>query len=168
MILKRIATVAAVSAGAFALVAGPASALVTFDPATGSGFVGKGDVQLALNYNNKQLNDNASSLKFTYEGITVSETSWVCTNPKNENIQERERTTTTETAGVVSAIARDNKKQITGFNLDGFLGTPTGGITTEGNKLDSCPTGWSLTTPAGDPVEVSSTGGLFVNGVALS
>ena len=39
-----------------------ASASVTFNPATGTGFVGKGDVQLAYGWNNKQLQDNAVAL----------------------------------------------------------------------------------------------------------
>ena len=55
--------------------AGVAAAAVTFDPscpytpsnATGQcGFAGKGDVQLALGYNNTQMQKNAGSLAFTY------------------------------------------------------------------------------------------------------
>ena len=55
--------------------AGVAAASVTFDPTcpytpsngTGTcGFVGKGDVQLALGYNNSQMQKNAGSLLFTY------------------------------------------------------------------------------------------------------
>src|SRR5919199_5346652 len=54
---------------------GVAYASVTFDPtcpykpsnATGKcGFVGKGDVQLALGYNNTQMQKNAGNLHFTY------------------------------------------------------------------------------------------------------
>ncbi len=137
--------------------AGAVFAAVTFDPATGTGFVGKGDVQLAFGWNNKALNDNASGLSFT--ATSVTEQSWECQNPKNENIQERERTTTTQ--GIVSHIERDNKKQITGFILGGHDGSESTG--TEGNKLNSCPTNWALITPAGDPVPVEGAGGLFVN-----
>src|SRR5919198_969081 len=55
--------------------AGVASAAVTFDPscpftpsnATGKcGFVGKGDVQTVLGYNNDKMQKNASKLAFTY------------------------------------------------------------------------------------------------------
>lgn len=144
----------------------PAFAAVTFDPDTGTGFVGKGDVQLALGYNNKQLQDNASSLQFQAKSTKVTEVSWTCTNDRNENTQERERTTTTTTQGVVSSIARE-RNQITGFNLTGYQGETTSS-TTEGNPLNSCPSGpWTLTTPAGDPEVIDSTTVLTVNGVEL-
>ena len=50
-----------------------------------------------------------------------AEVSWVCTNDRNEQTQERARTTETETQGVVSAAARE-RNQITGFNLTGYQG----------------------------------------------
>jgi hypothetical protein len=166
--MKRIAAAAAAAGFALVLSAGSALAAVTFDPATGTGFVGKGDVQLALGYNNKQLQDNADSLVFAYVGEVVTEVSWVCTNSNNENLQERARTTTTSVEGVVDAVARE-RNQITGFNLNGYDGTVEKSETTEGPAVNSCPSGpWTLTSPAGDPEEVSSTGGLTVNGVALN
>ncbi len=141
---------------------------VTFDAATGTGFVGKGDVQTALGYNNKQLNDNAGSLIFTYSATTVQETSWECVNQNNDKVQERERTTTTEVSGIVSHTERDNKRQITGFRLSGF-GEMTSMSSTEGPKLNSCPNANSTyvldSTVVGEPVVTG--GGLFVNGVAL-
>src|SRR5215204_6817953 len=133
--MKRIAPVGASAfavlmlMGAFSLPA--AFAAVTFDPATGTGFVGKGDVQTALGYNNKQLQDNAGSLQFTFVSTTVSETSWECTNENNDKVQERERTTTTETTGVIDSIARE-RNQITGFNLMGFSGDPVTDSSTDG------------------------------------
>lgn len=157
-ILLTSATAASFAA-ALALAA-PATAAVNFDPATGIGFVGKGDVQLAFNLSNAQLQKEAGNVSFAAVTENVSETFWVCTNTKNETTQERERTTTTTTSGVVSGVARDGKKQITGFNLTGYAGTPTTSTpTTEGPAANSCPTNWVLTTPAGDPV-VTSTGEL--------
>jgi hypothetical protein len=130
---------------------------VTFDPATGTGFVGKGDVQLIFGWNNKALQDNAASVQFRASTEEVTEVSWECTNANNENIQERARTTTTTTQGVVSNIARV-KNQITGFNLTGYSAGSTSTSETEGPPLNSCPSGpWSLTTPAGDPEVVSSS-----------
>jgi hypothetical protein len=151
--------------------AGVRAMAVTFDPGTGTGFVGKGDVQLKFGWNNKALNDNADSVEFRVKSEVVTEVSWECTNSNNDNIQERERTTTSSTQGVVSHIARDNKKQITGFNLTGKGTSTTEGSTTDGPALNSCPSDnspsdnspWSLTTPAGAPVEISSTGGLQVS-----
>lgn len=167
--MRKIATFVVGSVAALGLAAGPAAAAVTFDEGTGTGFVGKGDVQLALNLNNAQVQQQASTIagEFTYAATTVTEVSWICTNTKNENLQERERTTTTETSGVVAGVTRDSKKQVTGFNLTGYSGTPTESSATDGPAVNSCPTNWVLTTPAGDPVEISSTGGLFVRGVPL-
>lgn len=146
---------------------GIAYAAVTFDAENGTGFVGKGDVQTALNLNNAQLQAQADSLEFTSVSTVVTEVEWTCTNSNNQNLQVRERTTTTSIAGVVSSTARV-KNQITGFNLTGYSGTPTESSKTEGNQLNSCPSGpWSLTTAAGDPEEVSSSSVLRVNGVEL-
>jgi uncharacterized protein YfaS (alpha-2-macroglobulin family) len=153
-----------VLAAVVVLAASAVSAAVTFDAETGTGFVGKGDVQLVFGWNNKQLQDNAELLQFRANSEVVTEVSWVCTNSNNQNTQERERTTTISIQGVVSAVARE-RNQVTGFILEGYDGDPTTSSTTEGNPLNSCPSGpWSLTTPAGDPVVVStSEGGLQVS-----
>jgi hypothetical protein len=144
-----------------------AMAAVTFDPVTGTGFVGKGDVQLALGWNNRQLQDNADNLQFEVISEVVTEVSWTCTNTNNENVQDRERTTTTSVEGVLNSVARE-RNQITGFNLTGYDGVAAVSGTTEGPALNSCPSGpWTLTTPAGDPEVVSSTSGIYVNGVLL-
>jgi hypothetical protein len=165
----KLATLAATAVAVTALAAAPAFAAVTFDAATGTGFVGKGDVQTALTLNNAQLNAQAATLVFTYNALTEQETSWTCVNDRNEQTQERERTTSTAVTGVVSVVSRDNKRQITGFNLTGFTGTPTTTATTEGPKLESCPNANSNyvlgSTVVGDATVVS--GGLFVNGISL-
>lgn len=59
-------------------------------------------------------------------------------------------------------MARDGKKQVTGFNLSPVGNTSSGSSSNEGQKLNSCPGSHTLTTPAGDPELVSSTGGLVV------
>lgn len=154
---------------ALASISTAAIAAVTFDPVNGTGFVGKGDVQLALGYNNKALQDNAASLEFTYESTTEQVTSWECVNDRNEQIQERSRTTTSETVGVVDAIARE-RNQITGFNLLGFDGSVSSVVDTDGPPLNSCPNANSSfvlgSTVVGDPVTLSGSG-LAVNGVPL-
>ncbi len=149
--------IAATTFAATLALGAPATAAVTFDPATGEGFVGKGDVQTAFAWNNSQLQSQAGNVSFAAKSETVTEVSWVCTNPRNENTQERQRTTRTSTSGVVSAVTRDNKKQVTGFNLSGYAGDATSTTNTGGNQLNSCPTNWALTTPAGDPVILSQT-----------
>lgn len=140
-----------------------AFAAITIDD-NGVGFVGKGDVQLAFGWNNAQLQSNASGVSFKLTDVseTVTEVSWQCTNSNNENIQQRERTTTSSssTVGLLESVARV-RNQITGFNINGFEGEPDGTpptTSTDGPQLNSCPSGpWSLTTPAGDPVVVSDS-----------
>ena len=156
----------AAAVAATALVSTAAFAIVTFDPATGTGFVGKGDVQLALGLNNAQI--QAASPVFTYAKTEVSEVTWECTNLRNEKVQERARTTTTSVSGVVSATARV-RNQITGYNLTGFSSSTSSSVT-DGPAINSCPNNastYELTLPAGEPVVTDSTGGLYVNGVAL-
>lgn len=148
----------------FASTAAFAQTTSTFDPATGTGFAAKGDVQLVLGLNNAGLQN--TPISFTYEAVVVSEVTWECTNDRNENVQQRERKTTSTVSGVVSSTARV-RNQITGFNLTGFGASTTSSSTTDGPPLNSCPTSNTLTSPAGDPVVISSTGGLFVNGVSL-
>jgi hypothetical protein len=130
--------------------------------ADGWGFVGKGDVQLALGWNNKQLQDNANNVTFRAVSTTVSEVSWTCTNSNNQNEQQRERTTTTTAQGVLSSVARE-RNQITGFNLTGYSSTSSSGSTSDGPQLNSCPSGpWALTVPAGDPVVIESSSAMQV------
>ncbi len=138
-------------------------AAVTFDPATGTGFVGKGDVQLIYGWNNAQLQANAGLVQF--RATTVSERSWECKriNPQGVEItQERERTTTS--TQLVSKIDRV-RNQITGFILDGYTGAPS--TTIDGPALNSCPSasaGWFLSVPAGDPVVIASGVAVSING----
>lgn len=163
--MRKITGTFALVLMALGLLVSSVGATVTFDPATGTGFVGKGDVQLALGYNNKQLQDNANNLVFTYESISVTETTWTCDKDSGPQTQERANTTTRTTQGVVSGVARVNN-QITGFNLNGFSGTPTSSTTTSGPSVDSCPSSWTaIDKIVGDPVVTG--GGLQVNGVVL-
>jgi hypothetical protein len=154
------------------LIAGSlAYAAVTFDPASGTGFVGKGDVQQALGLNNAQLQAQANTLKDQFYAVStvVSERTWTCTssNPQSTT-QERLRTTTETIQGVVAAVARE-RNQVTGFILEGYGGHPVEISETEGNVLNSCPNGpWSLTQPAGDPEVINSSTVLTVNGKELS
>jgi hypothetical protein len=151
----------------------PATATVTFDAGTGTGFVGKGDVQLALGWNNKQLQDNASGVSFTYEAVTAQETSWVCVNENNGHEQQRTRTETTTVSGVASSVTRDNSKgkdgPVTGFRLNGYAGGSSTSTSADGPPLLSCPNASSTfslgSVVVGEPQVLS--GGLRVNGVPI-
>ena len=44
---------------------------ITYDPTTGTGFVGKGDVQLVLGLNNAKIQAAAASLNFTQQTTEI-------------------------------------------------------------------------------------------------
>ena len=162
--------VMAILIGAFS-VTPSAHAAVTFDPTSGTGFVGKGDVQTVLGLNNAQLQAAAtaspSQIQFSVQKQTVEESSWTCDRDAGPQTQERARTTTTETSIVTSSTARSGPNQITGFNLVGYSGSPTIiSETHEGQAFGSCPTGWTAINVVG-PTVVSETGALYVNGKLL-
>ena len=134
--------------------AGAVFAAVTYDPATGTGFVGKGDVQLAFNLNNKQLQQNAKLVTFTYE--EVGEYTLLCkaddttrTNPRTGEVTVTpgaEKEFKNRTESVLSSLNGDPRQtkgqnQFTGFNLSGITSTVTTG--------QDCPGGF--------PTELSRT-----------
>ena len=142
-----------------------ASASVLFEPVTGTGFVGKGDVQLLFGWNNKQLQDNASGLTFTYKAD--EQYKYDCTFSvevgKDKVIEPRTQNRGKDTSvnGSVQYDAR-TQKQITGFILTGLGNTTTTGgeVPVDGG---SCP-GGPFNDGAISNVElVSSTGGLYVD-----
>jgi hypothetical protein len=141
--------------------AGAVFAAVTFDPATGTGFVGKGDVQTALGFNNKQLQDNVNNIQF--RTLKVTETTWTCDRDAGPQTQERANSTTTQ--GVVDTVARE-RNQITGFNLTGYSGAEEE-IGHEGPAVGSCPTGWTAINQSSQVIsstlQVSADGTNFVN-----
>lgn len=141
-VLAAVAAVASISV----------HASVTFDASTGTGFVGKGDVQSLYGWNNAGLQANAASVQFAAFGTSVVR--WECTNAKNAHVMVRERVTTG--GGLLVHEVRLNPQEgATGFPLLGYAAgvtTPT----TDGPALNSCPASenprqpspWSLTRPA--------------------
>lgn len=135
-IKSAVAVLATVAAAA-------AFAAVTFDPTSGSGFVGKGDVQLAFGWNNKQLQDNASFVSFSTEQTTQYAVTceWETeTGGKNSKIIDHAVTIkkTRNVQGAVNADPRAGKSQFTGFNLHGYGPvTEAGGVVPQVGE--SCP-----------------------------
>jgi opacity protein-like surface antigen len=159
--------IAMIAAAAAALAATSAQAEVIFDAATGTGFIGKGDVQLALGWNNKQLQDGASTLVVRAVSQESTETSWVCQNPANQNLREVSTETKTLIRGTVVLVAR-LRNQITGFNVTGYDGSESISTTTTGNLgVNECQRNWVLVESAGDPVFAGSNINMTVNGVDL-
>jgi hypothetical protein len=155
--LKTVAVAGLLAASSYAISA------VTFDPGTGVGFVGKGDVQLAFGWNNQALQANAAGVTFSYN-VTDSYTAtctWVTgEGTRGERTHNVDHTTMTRVNGIVAYEAR-TRNQITGFNLTGFgemtsVGTvPVVGGPCPGNAGNDGV--WSSVTANG------STGGLYVN-----
>lgn len=168
---RKITAVSAAFAGLM-LAAVPATAAVTFDPATGTGFVGKGDVQIVFSWSNKALQDNASKVDFRVNSVT--ETSWTCSKEVvqgNGVVRDivQERSTSSTTQGLVTSVARENSKgkdgAVTGFFLTGYEGGASVSVT-DGPAVGSCPAnpsgfvydGNAETTETGGGLEVTADG----------
>jgi hypothetical protein len=159
----------AATVGAAALVlstAAPALAAVTFDSATGTGFVGKGDVQLAFAWKNSTLQTNAKDVSFSYEAVDAYEA--VCTfitgdGTRGEKVHNVDHKTKSGVKAALSGDPRQTKgqNQFTGFNLSGFDGEPQtvgGEVPVEGGP---CPGNAGHDGTWTSVTWVSGTGGLY-------
>ena len=155
----RVPAVAALAAAALALTVTPASAVISFDPTTGTGSVGKGDVQTALGWTNKQLQDGAASLRFTTAYQYSSTTTWECTAADGTTVV---RSNGGGGSGVIvyGYEVRGGSK-VTGFVLTGRV-ADLGSSASGGPPTDSCLEGYVLTGPAGPPVVVDVAGPLQI------
>lgn len=156
---------------AVALVATTAFAAVTYDPGTGKGFVGKGDVQIPFSLNNQTMQTKAQSTFFHQENKeTYTFTCmWLTGNIQNIKQHFRDKKLRTD---VAKMLASDPRKtgQWTGWNLNGFesisvaLGDP---IPMVG---DACPgeEGNGARVSAVDPNPISKSVTLFatIDGVS--
>lgn len=141
------------------MLAGPASASVTFDPScslassnnsTGAcGFVGKGDVQTAFGWKNATAQDEAANVSFRYDAtatydVTIQFDTGGVKNTTHHTVTQGKDTTVNAS---VAAGPRQSPSQYTGWNLTG-LGTTT----TSGDAIpqvgDSCPNGTNCTVTA--------------------
>jgi hypothetical protein len=165
MEVRNLNTKRAVLGLALAAVCAVAAAAVTFDPERGTGFVGKGDVQLAYGWNNAQLQANAAGVTFTY-GHTETYTA-VCSWITGEGTrgEQPHNVPHGRTVAVNATIAYDARtmRQITGFNLKGFGDTYTeiGTVPVVGGACMGNPGHggtWSSVTRNDD-----LSGGLYVN-----
>jgi hypothetical protein len=123
----------------------------------GFGFVGKGDVQTVYTWSDNQLQTNAAKVQFRALTGMVTDYEWTCTRDTGQT-QERGRSTTIETSGLVESVARE-RNQITGFNLYGWDEENTSSVTTsEGNVLGSCPTNWTASAITKDTYALPDSG----------
>jgi hypothetical protein len=160
------------AAAAVALFATAAYAGWTLD-AAGNGFVGKGDVQTALGWNNAELQANAANpdnLVFSYEDRVVL--AQLC---EKDGVREDMTKDFTRVRSISSDVSYDARKvnQVSGFFLTGFSD-----LSDSAMPADICPNdNDNPAQPKWAPVEgdegevrvISATGGgvLKVNGVPL-
>jgi hypothetical protein len=113
-------------------VPGP-SLSVSMNP-DGTGFVGKGDVQVVFGWNNKALQTNAAGVTFSYN--SSDSYSAVCEfttgeGTRGERVHEVTHRKTRSVSSVLDGDPRQVKgqNQFTGFILNGYIGEPatTGG-----------------------------------------
>ncbi|WP_316572117.1 hypothetical protein [Neobacillus sp. YIM B06451] len=164
--MKKILSGLVAGALAIGVLAGSAFAAVTFDSATGTGFVGKGDVQTALGLNNAEMQKIAKELEFTYAEETVYAVEVYWTTGEGTRGEKTHYVTHKKTQSIkadIDYMAR-NQKQVNGFILKEMKITdienpeiPAVGDVYPGNS------GHIVTSVE----EVSTTGGLYVNGVLL-
>lgn len=107
-----------------ALACATALAAVTFDAATGTGFVGKGDVQDAFGWNNAELQTNAGGVTFSYEATAYYAA--VCTWTTGEGTRGQKTHNVSHSTGmsvtseVASSLRRNRQQIVTGFDLTGY------------------------------------------------
>jgi hypothetical protein len=118
--------------------------VVTFDPSTGKGFVGKGDVQTALGLNNAKMQTLANTqggVTFTYVHTDIYNVveAWATGNVDNPVSLNAHQISVTTTVVVNDEVVHANRtnpnSDVTGFNLTG-LGTQT----TDGTIPEKSPT----------------------------
>jgi hypothetical protein len=158
MRVQALNRLAALTFASIATVA--ANAEVTFDSSSGEGFVGKGDVQEAFGWSNKQLQDNAAALNFTYSEVGFYTV--VCTGHSNSN--QNPRTFSDREIGVLGGVdflsrrgGAEQSKQINGFVLSGM---DEENVVSNG---EGCPAAWTTEVSRTLNSNVGSTIGLYVH-----
>jgi hypothetical protein len=121
--------------------------LMAFPGAAGaqgeSRFLGKGEVQEVLGWNNAMLQASAGDLQFRTVATESTDYSWTCVNANNEQENQRTRVVSETIVNTFQTTARDRRGQVTGFILT--PGTVEIETASEGPKVGSCPSGpWSL------------------------
>ena len=166
------------AAAAAACVSTAAFASISFNPTTGTGFIGKGDVQSALGLNNPQLQAlyAAGGLNFAFtENVDYKYVcTWIADDGQTEPVAKNKTIKVKKSLNVsLNVQGRDISSGIngpnTGFIINGFGGTTTSEpIPMVG---DACDAGDGARPKPGTVTSVtvnSNTGGeITVNGVHL-
>jgi hypothetical protein len=163
--MKKVLGGLAAGALAMGIFASSSLAAVTYDSTTGTGFVGKGDVQQVLGWNNAELQKQAGNLVFTYETVESYEITVEWTTGEGKKGQKTHTTDHKRTSEITSSLDSTARKanQFTGFFLNGVKEqTVSGAIPKLGEEYPG-ESGHIVT----DVRVVSSTSTLYVNGIPL-
>lgn len=149
---------------ALTMLAGSSLASVTFDATTGTGFVGKGDVQTVLGFNNKAMQAVApAGITFGYDSTTTY--TFTCTWETGQEDKRKTHTNDKEiSSGVAAEITKANKVtgQYTGWFLNGYATAVDGSDAGYPIDADCGAAGNEMKSIVPGSVESSSTGtGLY-------
>ena len=118
--MKKFKIEACMAMAALLVLAGTAAATVTFYPETGTGFVGKGDVQSAFGWNNADAQNKMSGV--TFQVRVKQERRQGCYDTAGQPVEVISyRYGTRSVASKVSYTARTHN-QIDGIYLEGYEG----------------------------------------------
>lgn len=113
---------AALAFAAVATVVTSAYAATSFDPSTGTGFAGKGDVQIPFGWSNSQLQAQAENVAFTYTKHEQYDV--VCESTVGRRVRQKTKTSMDHLWSSVVKDTRTNKRgAVTGFHLTGTSST---------------------------------------------
>lgn len=148
------------------LLASPLAAGVTFDPTTGTGFVGKGDVQSAFGWNNAQLQANAAGIGFVYDETVTYNAVCGWGTAESGGVPTRFTRFRNRRAVVISSLSYSPRihQQIDGFFLQGFGAEQgDGDVPNVGDQCTVPADGGTVRIGVWTEVtEISRTGGFFV------
>jgi len=156
-----------IAAAAAVTLSTAAYAAVSFDEVTGSGFVGKGDIQLLTGWNNVQAQQRIPGITFSTESTEAwgYECEWFTGPVSNRTRHTGERKSTSAINSSVAFGLRTNKvDQITGINLLTYGATVVTGNTVP-QVGDACPGGpgtGAVVIAVDDAPESSTSSGLLV------
>jgi len=141
---QRIAVSLTLIVGALLATTGSVLATVTFDPATGTGYVDKADVQAAFGWKDQTFQANAR--KVSFHVVHVTSWTWDCLIDRESVtfVGDVQSSRAVEDEALGTAVGR-TVRAVTGFDLNGFAGAAS-------PAPDSDPT----SCPSSDPSNVSS------------
>jgi hypothetical protein len=161
--MLRTKTAAAVALGAGLLLVGASSASAYTMNSSGTGWVGKGEVQTAYGWNNKTMQTNVGGVTFVMDSAATYDVTCEFDTPGgNHHVITQNKSTSVN--AVVGSDARNNSSGKDG-SMTGWFLTGYGSTTTQGDAVpavgDPCPGNSGL--GAVTSVEQTSTagGGLY-------